>query len=310
MSAAAPRSALPAIGPGVVTMGVFDGVHRGHQHLVAATVRAGAERGLPSVALVFDPHPVEVLRPGTMVPRLTPPAETVLRLRRAGVEHAATLRFDDDLRRLSPEDFVASLAPALAVRALVMTPDSAFGRGRAGTPERMRELGHEVILVDPLQVDGAPVSSTRVRAAIASGDVLGASRLLGGPPLLVGTVARGGGPGRGLRYATANLDFAYAPALPALGIYTARAAAPERGLGPDHPALVMVDVRPTRHDGRAPVEVHLLGWDGDLYDSEMRVDLLDRLRDEDRFDGAEEIIAQIRVDEAEARRRLGIGPGL
>jgi riboflavin kinase/FMN adenylyltransferase len=175
----------------------------------------------------------------------------------------------------------------------------------------MRELGaergFEVVTVEPVLVGGEVVSSTRIRGAIAAGDI-GLARSLGYPPRLEGTVVVGDRRGRSLGFPTANLAFDYAPAMPALGIYVGRAAVPERGVGPGHPALVSVGVRPTFHDeGSVLVEVHLLDYDGDLYGARLQVDLLERLREERRFDDAASLIEQMKLDEAAARSYLGIG---
>lgn len=298
---------LPAIGPAVVTLGVFDGVHLGHRHLLAATVAAARAREAEAVALVFSPHPDEVLRPGSVVPRLLPPADTLERVRALGVR-PVEIRFDDGLRSLAPETFLGALAPAIELRGLAMTPDSAFGRGRAGTLDRVREIGaeggFEAIRVEPASADGAPVSSSRIRELLAHGDIEGATRLLTAPPLLRGTVIHGDRRGRMLGYPTANLAFAtYTPALPALGIYFGQASAPDRGVDRGHPALVSVGVRPTfEDDGRVLVEAFLLDWDGDLYDAELELELLARLRDERRFESADALVAQMRRDEAAAWR--------
>jgi riboflavin kinase/FMN adenylyltransferase len=303
---------LPPVGPAALTLGVFDGVHRGHAALLQATVQAAAERGVAGAALIFEPHPDEVLRPGTVVRRLTPLATVVERIRGdCGVAWPLPVRFDEELRQRSAEEFLTALVRAVELRALVMTPDAAFGRGRGGTVARMRELGaargFEVVTVDPVQVGGEVVSSTRIRAAIAAGEI-GLARTLGYPPRLEGTVVVGDRRGRTLGYPTANLAFDYAPAMPALGIYVGQVAVPERGVGPGHPALVSVGVRPTFHDdGRVLVEVHLLDFDGDLYGARLQVDLLERLREERRFDDADSLVKQMKLDEAAARGYLGIG---
>lgn len=306
--------ALPAIGPAAVTLGVFDGVHVGHRYLLDATRSAATSLGAASVALVFTPHPDEVIRPGTRVPRLLPPAVTLQRLRAAGIDHALEVRFDDSVRSLAPEDFLDGLAPALELRAVVMSRDSAFGRRRSGTVDRVGEIGRErgfaCIGIEPLEVVGGPMSSSRIRDALAAGDVEVVTRQLLAPPLLRGTVVHGDRRGRELGFPTANLAFQYHPALPALGIYVGRVTVPDRGVGPGHPALVSVGVRPTFHDdGRVLVEVYLLDWDGDLYDAVLDVELVSRLREERRFDSTEALVVQMRRDEREARASLGADGG-
>lgn len=305
---------LPDIGPAAITLGVFDGVHLGHRHLVNATRHAAAAAGAASVAIVFTPHPDEVIRLGTIVPRLLPPEVTLQRLREAGIDHALPVRFDAALRGLAPEEFLSGLAPALRPRAVVMTPESAFGRGRTGTLARVTEIGAELgfgtIAVEPARLDGGVVSSSRIRTALQAGDVEAAATLLGSRPLLRGTVIHGDARGRDLGFPTANLAFAYAPALPILGIYLGRVSVPARGVGPHHPALVSIGVRPTFHDeGFVLVEVYLLDWDGDLYDTTLDVELSHRLREERRFDSTESLIAQMRRDEVEARRLIGLESG-
>jgi riboflavin kinase/FMN adenylyltransferase len=302
--------AIPPIGPAVVTLGVFDGVHLGHCQLVNETVRAARRLDAAAVALIFSPHPDEVLRPGTIVARLLPPEMTIERLRAAGIDHPVEVRFDDELRGMAPEQFLAGLAPGIELRGVVMTPQSAFGRGRSGTLERVREIGREhgfeAISVEPLLIGGTAVSSSRVRDALAAGDVEAAAALLGAPPTLRGSVVHGDRRGHELGFPTANLAFDYRAALPALGIYVGHVSVPERGVGPAHPALVSIGVRPTFHDdGRVLVEVYLLDWDGDLYDAILTVDLGARLRAERRFDSVDALVAQMRADEAEARRLIG-----
>jgi riboflavin kinase/FMN adenylyltransferase len=296
------------IGASVVTLGVFDGAHRGHRAAIAATAAAARAAGVAAVALAFDPPPIEVLRPGTVVPRLAPLDENVARLIGTGMLDAVVpLRFDRPLSELPALTFLDALAPAIEVRGIAMAPGSAFGRGRDGTPERLIAAGRRVFPVEPFVLDGEPVSSTRIRAAVAAGDVAGAARL-GSPTYLRGAVVHGDRRGRELGFPTANLAFDYLPAMPAIGIYLGRVSVPTRGVGPAHPALVSIGVRPTFHDGgRILVEVYLLDYDGDLYDAELAVTVDARLREERRFASVEALVAQMRDDEDRARRLLAGG---
>lgn len=302
---------LPHIGEAAVTLGVFDGVHLGHRAMLQATRDAARERGIASVALVFEPPPDEVLHPGTRVARLAPMPTVLERIRQdCGIDHVIPLRFDDALRGLSPEEFLDAVGRAIVLRALIMSPESAFGRGRAGTVERMTELGVErgfgVVTVGRVVVDGEEVSSSRIRVLIAAGQVAAAGRC-GYPPRLEGEVVPGDRRGRSLGFPTANMAFDYLPAMPAIGIYVGRVTVPERGVGPGHPALVSIGVRPTFHpEGGVLVEANLLDYEGDLYGTWLELDLLERLRDERRFEGVDELVAQMRRDEAAARDFLGL----
>lgn len=310
MDAPGPRGLdeLPAVGAAIVTLGVFDGVHLGHRAALAATARAAADVGLASVAIIFEPHPLAVLQPDSGVPRLAPFDVNLDRLRAARlVDHVVPLRFDHALSQLPALVFLNELAPSIVVRGVAMAPDSSFGHARGGTPQAIAAAGRRVIVVPPLIVDAEPVSSTRIRIAVAAGEVLQAAAL-GAPTYLRGRVVHGDQRGRELGFPTANLAFDYRPAMPALGIYLGRVAVSSRGVGPDHPALVSVGVRPTFHDdGRVLVEVYLLDFDADLYDAELAVVLDDRLRAERRFASVEALVTQMRADETHARRLLRIG---
>ena len=300
---------LPRIGPAVVTIGVFDGVHLGHRAILRATRDLATEQGVEGVALVFDPPPDEVLRPGTRLARLAPLAVNLARIEAAGVR-AIPIRFDDALRQLRAEAFLDALEPGIGLTGLAMSSRSAFGRDRGGTASRMEELGSQrgfaVLLVEPVEVGGATVSSTRIRDAIAAGDVALASEL-GVRPYLEGLVVTGDRRGRELGFPTANLSFEYWPAMPANGIYAGRLTEAGAGVSAGHPALISVGTRPTFHDGAAVLaEVHLLDFDGDLYGVKLGVELFARLRDEQRFADADALVAQMRRDAAAGRAVLGM----
>ena len=301
---------LPTIGKAVLTMGVFDGVHLGHRAILAATRDLAAERGLPSVALVFDPPPDEVLRPGNRVARLAPLAVNLERIQAVGVTVALPFRFDEQVRDLAADEFLDSFAPEIVVGGLAMSVRSAFGRDRGGTPTRAMELGAErgfdVLLVEPVEVAGSAVSSTRIRAAIANGDVEEAQEL-GVAPYLEGTVVVGDRRGRELGFPTANLRFDYLPAMPSLGVYAGRVTRAGSEVTAGHPALISIGTRPTFHDDAAVLaEVHLLDFDGDLYGVLLGVELLARLRDQQRFDDANALVTQMQRDAEAGRSVLGM----
>jgi riboflavin kinase/FMN adenylyltransferase len=288
-----------------VTLGVFDGAHLGHRAALETAARAAAEDGVAAAAIVFDPHPRTIVQPTVAIPRLAPLDVNVARLREMHlVQHVIPLRFDHALSQLPALNFLDELAPSIHVRGVAMAPGSSFGHARDGTPEAIAAAGRRVTIVPPVTVDGEPVSSTRIRDALAAGDVERAIAL-GAPPMLRGRVVHGDQRGRELGFPTANLAFDYAPALPALGIYVGRVSVPDRGVGPGHPALVSVGVRPTFHDdGRILVEVYLLDYDGDLYGAELTTTLEERLRAELRFASVEALVAQMQDDEARARVAL------
>lgn len=302
---------LPSIGRAVVTLGVFDGVHLGHRAILAATRAAAAQHAARSVALVFDPPPDELLRPGAVVARVAPLEVNVARIEALGIDRVIPIRFDEPLRMRSAAEFLEALAPAVDLRSLVMSRRSAFGHNRDGTPERLEALGAErgfdVVVVDPVEVDGEAVSSTRVRVTIAAGDPAATLRL-GVAPYLMGTVVAGDRRGRELGFPTANLRFDYLPALPAEGIYAGRVTPAVNGVPNGHPSLISIGSRPTFHPhGPVLAEVHLLDWDGDLYGQRLGVEFVARLRDQRRFDGVEPLVAQMRRDAEAGRKALGIG---
>jgi riboflavin kinase/FMN adenylyltransferase len=301
---------LPATGAAIVTLGVFDGVHLGHRAILEATRAAAAEQGVRSVALVFDPPPDELLRPGTVVARLAPPAMIVSRIEAMGIGRALPIHFDEPLRELTAEAFLEALSPAIELRGLVMSRPSAFGRDRGGTVDRVQELGADrrfsVVVVEPVEVDGAIVSSTRIRQVIGAGDLPAAERM-GVRPYLQGTVVGGDRRGHDLGFPTANLRFDYLPAMPSLGVYAGRVAFASGDVPSGQPSLISIGTRPTFHEGgEVLAEVHLLDFEGDLYGTQLGVDLVARLRDERRFTEVAALVAQMRRDAEMGRAVLGV----
>jgi riboflavin kinase/FMN adenylyltransferase len=297
----------------VVTVGNFDGVHRGHRALIDRALALGAERGIPTVALTFDPHPAAVLRPGTAPGLLQSVAERVAALRAAGLDDVIVRPFDTALAALTPDAFTRDvLVGDLDARAVVVGENFRFGAGARGDVAALRTaggpLGLEVVAVPLVAEADAVVSSTRLRELLAAGDVAAVAVHLGRPVVLEGEVVRGEGRGRTLGIPTANVAVDPARARPADGVYACHATGTAADGGPvAAPAVVNVGRRPT-FDGRGrTVEAHLLDVPAglDLYGGSLRLALVARIRGEERFPGPEALVARIRQDVAAARAALG-----
>jgi riboflavin kinase/FMN adenylyltransferase len=288
-----------------VAVGNFDGVHRGHQALVAATLAEARARSLRCVALTFDPHPAQVLQPDRAPRRLMTPERKAEHLAALGVQTLAVLPFTPELAAETPEGFAAKvLARGLRAGVTVVGEDFRFGKGRAGDVAELRRLGErlgfEVVSLPPVLEGGLPVSSTRVRESLEAGDVRTAAALLGRPYFVEGVVVRGDGRGRRLGIPTANLEVEN-EIVPRGGVYAVRVRLEE---GPPRPAVANLGLRPTFGAGLPTLEAHLLDFDGSLYGQRLSVAFVDRLRDERRFPGPEALVAQIREDLAAARAVL------
>ncbi len=292
--------------PSVLVPGNLDGVHRGHRALIASAARVAAPRGLRLVALFFHPHPAAVLRPSEAGPPLTTVARRVELLRRAGAEEVSVERFDQELASMPAEAFVQRvLKGRLAVQDVVCGGDFRFGRGRSGSVRDLRSaFGPErVHVLQTLEVGGAPVSSSRVRETLRRGDVDTARELLGRWHDVEGRVVSGEGRARRLGFPTANLR-PEPVLLPADGVYAAMVRLLDRPETPLRPAAVALGARPTFPDAPPSFEVHLPGFDGDLYGERLRVAFVARLRAQRRFDGIEALRDAMAADVRNALRRL------
>jgi riboflavin kinase/FMN adenylyltransferase len=283
--------------PCAVTVGVFDGVHLGHLHLVNALKERAAAHGLASCVVTLHPDPVQVLRPDVRVAYVTSLEERIELLQAAGVDAVAPLTFTSEVAELSAADFVELLHGALGMRFLLMGPDHAFGRGREGTPARVAEIGSELgfeveTLPQPLEGTSGAVSSTAIRRALSEGEMELAARLLGRPYSLRGPVVRGNERGRSIGFPTANIAVTPDRALPAFGVYVTRATVGGRS----YPSATNIGINPTFQDPRPSIETYILDFEGDIYGRELRVDVLHRLRDEKKFESIDALVAAIGAD--------------
>lgn len=293
-----------------VAVGNFDGVHRGHQALVASVVSAAAATGGTAVVLTFDPHPARVLAPQSEPSPLMTLDQKAQTLRRLGLHAMAVLPFTPEVAAASPEVFAASvLHHALGAHAVVVGTNFRFGRGRAGDVGTLRQqgelLGFRVIEVPPVLVKGERVSSSRIREALARGDARTATALLGRPHCIEGRVVPGEGRGRTIGFPTANLQPA-GETLPALGVYAAWCW--REGSAAGAAAVVNVGRRPTFGGGPVSVEAHLLDFTGDLYGQAMSLSFVSRLRGEQKFPGPDALVAQIHEDIRATRAVLAGAP--
>jgi riboflavin kinase/FMN adenylyltransferase len=303
------RHSLDAAAPdacrrGVLTLGNFDGVHRGHQALVAHALRQAHTLGCQAVAVTFDPHPLQLLRPAAFQPVLTTIEHRAELLRAAGADHVLILETTPALLQLSAADFFHRLiANNLEGKAIVEGYNFAFGKDREGTPDVLGRLcadaGVPLTLVPPFEVHGTPVSSSRVRGEILAGRLDVVLALLGRPYQLTGTVVAGQRRGESLGFPTANLD-AVSTLVPSNGVYAVRAT----HAGRSWPAAANVGPNPTFGEHARKIEVHLIDFAGDLYGQGLTVSFIEKIRDTRSFAGVPELIAQVRADIERARAIL------
>jgi riboflavin kinase/FMN adenylyltransferase len=281
---------------GALAVGNFDGVHAGHAALLSALANQARQHAGPAVAVTFDPHPVELLRPGQTPPALTTVAERARLLHELGADHVVTLHTVPQLLALSAEEFFEQVIRGrFGARAMVEGQNFGFGRGRAGTVATLGKLCEtgkvDLAVVHPVLIDGREVSSTRIRDALKAGDVQSAERLLGRPYRLHGTVGTGQRRGATIGFPTANLTV-LTTLVPGNGVYAARA----RQGSASWPAAVNVGPNPTFGENASKVEAHLIGFSGDLYGKPLALDFVRRLRDTRPFPGVEQLVEQLRRD--------------
>ncbi|MBM4021623.1 MAG: bifunctional riboflavin kinase/FAD synthetase [Planctomycetes bacterium] len=295
----------PPLAGAAVAVGNFDGVHLGHAAIIRQLVAAARRRGVPAIALTFDPHPARIVRPASAPVPLTTPARRAALLLALGVDAVLVQPVDASLLALTAENFYRLvLRDRLAARALVEGEDFRFGAGRGGDVALLARLaaadGVAFEVVPAIMAGGEPVSSSRLRALVAAGNVEAAAALATAPHRVTGEVVAGARRGAGLGFPTANLA-AIATLLPAAGVYAARAAvAGDERPGAWLPAAVNVGPAPTFGVAATGVEVHRIGYAGDLYGRMLDVDFLQRLRDTRCFPSVDDLKAQLAADVARA----------
>jgi riboflavin kinase/FMN adenylyltransferase len=281
----------------LITIGVFDGVHLGHKFLISKLVNLAARQHLLSGIVTFRQHPRDLLAPKNKLLFLCNVEERVQLLKNEGVDIVVPLTFNRELAKVSARDFVSLLQKHLKMRGLVIGPDFSLGHNREGNAEMLRALGAEmgfsVTVVAPKTIDGEVASSTVIRQALAEGDMEKVTRLLGRPFSLKGTVARGEHRGTGLGFPTVNLKIDAKMALPPDGVYATRAYIEEQ----EYQAMTNIGLRPTFGDNNErTIESFILNYNQDVYGKAVKIELIQRLREEKTFASIEELKQQIAED--------------
>ena len=301
---------LANIGPQgetLLTIGVFDGVHAGHRYLLEALQQQTAEKNLLSGVVTFNPHPQSVLHPRNQLLWLSDPEDRVKSLQKLGINLVAVLTFTPEVAQLSAHEFMSLVKKHLRMRSIMVGPDFTLGRDQEGNIQLLRALGREmkfsVEVIPPYTINGEVVSSTLIRQALAQGDMEKVRRLMGHYFQIGGKIIASDRRGRILGFPTANLDIKLQQALPGNGIYATITQVDDK----QFPSATNIGTRPTFGEGEKNVETHLLNYKGDLYGKEIRVEFMQKLRDEQRFPSSEELKAQIRKDILEVEAILGFG---
>lgn len=291
-----------------LTIGVFDGVHRGHQEIIKKLTTGAHADDAPAVVLTFDPHPASVLS-GHEIKCVTLPDERADLLGKLGVDVVITERFTRELSNVTAYDFMSRLMPQLGLQHLLIGYDFALGKGREGNAARLTEigleLGYTVEVVSALSDESGVISSTEIRKLIEVGNVTEAARLLGHPYSLHGSVIHGDGRGRTINVPTANISYSHDKMIPAKGIYACWAYLNDK----KYLAAINIGTNPTfTPDKQSPnVEAHLLDFHRELYGEDVRLEFVARLRDELKFNSVDKLLEQIWKDVAKVRELLGDG---
>lgn len=289
--------------PSAISIGVFDGVHLGHRHLMDNLMASAKAGGYLSGVVTFDRHPNEILAPQKEMRYLTTLEDKLHLLVEAGLDFVVALPFTSELAQTTARDFVQALVERLGLKELWAGPGFALGKDRGGDSAYLGRLGDELgfrlFKLQPLTFSDRVVSSSSIRALMREGEVGEAARMLGRFPHRTGKVVAGARRGQQLGFPTANLEMGENLIVPANGVYAVRASWDSV----NHAAVVNIGHRPTfEQNSQRVLEAHILDFSGDLYGKELRVEFIERLRPELRFDSSEALIAQMRTDVARARR--------
>jgi len=289
------------IGPVALTVGSFDGVHLGHLDVIRHAVRAAAAEKAQPALITFEPHPRCVLDPANCPQSITTLQEKLALLDAAGIEHAIVLRFDRELASLSPHEFIDRLLMTMQIKRWVVGFDFAFGRGRTGNAQWLKNFGQRVDVIAPFTIDGHELHSSEARRLITAGDVETANRLLGRAYSMSGPVEAGDKVGRRLGFPTANIGIEPNKLVPALGAYAGRVRAPEG----DFVAALSVGYRPTFGGTQLRVEAFLLDFEGDLYQQRLELRFIKYLHPDIKFPSPDALVSQLKRDVEDTRRIVG-----
>ena len=290
-----------------LAIGTFDGVHLGHRAVIEAAIATAADRALRSAVVTFHPHPMEIVRPGLAPPELSTISRRIELARELGPDEVVVVPFTPELSQMDAGRFGREvISRCLGARAVSVGENFRYGHRAAGTTQQLSEsgaeLGFDVNVMPLLQMDGEPVSSSRIRALVGAGDMEGAARLLGRPAWLDGEVVHGDKRGREIGFPTANVESGPLAVLPGRGIYAGRAHLPESS----HVAAISVGYNPTFTDVRdgIKVEAYLLDFDADIYGSPIQLEFVHRLRDELTFSSVDALVEQLHQDVLQTRSLL------
>ncbi|WP_337865752.1 bifunctional riboflavin kinase/FAD synthetase [Ignavibacterium sp.] len=291
----------------VLTLGTFDGIHLGHQLIIKKVIACSEENNLKNIVITFHPHPRKVINPELQLKILTTTEEQINILEKLGVQNLFIIDFTKEFAELTPEEFVKNyLVDKIGISRIVIGYDHHFGKGRGGDVEFLKASGKkydfEILQIQPFVIDDEPVSSTKIRNALESGEIKRANKMLGRTYSFSGVVVEGDKRGRELGYPTANIKISDDDKmLPQIGIYAVLVELD----GIEHKALLSIGKRPTFYnDGKVIPEVYIYDFNNDIYGKEIKVKLIEKLRGEEKFNSAEELIRQMNIDKENGLRVL------